>query len=178
MAERLTVARPYARAAFEHARQAGELERWSEMLGLIQRVVTDPAFAPFVGNPLVPAESMAGVITDVAGELLDEAGYNFVRILAENRRLGLMPEVSSIFTQYRNRAEGVVDVDLLSAVELDEAQRARFAESLGKRFDKEVRLACEVDESLLGGAVIRAGDTVIDGSVRAQLAALASSLTR
>jgi F-type H+-transporting ATPase subunit delta len=176
MAEKATIARPYARAAFEHARQHGSFDRWSQVLASASTVVGDGRVAKLLTNPKVKSSDLAGLIADVAGDALDEHSRNFLAMLADNRRLGLLPQIAAMFETLRAEIENVADVHVTSAVQLDDSQRQRLAGALRKRLDREVRLHCAVDPSLIGGAVVRSGDFVIDGSLKARLERLASAM--
>ncbi len=176
MAERSTLARPYARAVFEMAGDnASERQAWSERLARIAEVVQVPQLHSLLSHPSVSAEQLSDIVLEAAGDL-GEPGRNLVRLLADNRRLQLAPEIARLYEQLRAEAEGVVEVEVLAAQELEQAQQDRLAEALRKRLGRDVRLQTRVDESLIGGAVIRAGDTTIDGSVRGQLDRLSSAL--
>src|SRR6516165_4531421 len=165
MADRLTIALPYARAAFEEARKDAGLAPWSEALQAAAIVVQDPRVASLLGNPRVTPEQLAGLVDGIAAAPLGEHGANFVRTLADNRRLGYLPEIAELFDTLKDAAEGVEDVTVTSAAPLDEAQR------------RKVRLHCEIDPALIGGALLRAGDLVIDGSLRTRLERIAYELT-
>jgi F-type H+-transporting ATPase subunit delta len=177
MADRLTIARPYARAAFEEARQNGGLAPWSEALQAAAMVVKDPRVANLLDNPRVTAEQLAGLVDGIAAAPLGEQGANFVRTLAHNHRLGYLPEIAELFALLKDDAEGVEDVTLTSAAPLDEAQRRKLSAALERRLRRRVRLHCELDPALIGGAVLRAGDLVIDGSLRTRLERIAYELT-
>jgi F-type H+-transporting ATPase subunit delta len=179
MADRLTIARPYARAAYRVA--GGKLaDAWSQALHVAASAVEDVRIARLLSNPLVSAQELAdlvnGIIADAGGGL-DEEGQNFVRILAANHRLAYLPEVAAQFDVLKDAAQRVVDVTVTSAEALDEGQREQIAGALEKRLDRKVRLHCEVDKELIGGAVLRAGDLVIDGSLRTRLERIAYQLT-
>jgi F-type H+-transporting ATPase subunit delta len=175
MAERITIARPYAKAVFMLAQGAGRLPQWSEALQAAASVVADPRVQALLGNPGISPEQLAALVTGVAGAGLDEQARNFIRTLAANRRLGFLPEIAARYEQLRAEAERTVDVTVTSAVELSAEQKTRYAEAMRKRLAREVRLHCELDPSLLGGAMVRADDLVIDGSVRAGLSQLATA---
>ena len=177
MAEKATIARPYAKAAFESARQHSALERWSTVLATASSVVQDERVARLLSSPKVKPEQLSGLIGDIAGGELDEQTRNFLATLAGNRRLGLLPEIASMYEALRAEAENTADVQVVSAVALDEAQKQRLAAALKKRLKREVRLHCEVDASLIGGAIVRAGDFVIDGSLKARLDRLAVEMS-
>jgi F-type H+-transporting ATPase subunit delta len=175
MAERITIARPYAKAVFQLARSQKRLPQWSGALSAAARIIADPRVHALLGNPGVSTEQLVGLVTDIAGASLDEQGRNLMATLAANRRLGFLPEIAARFEQLRADAERTVDVTVTSAIELSRAQQKQYTEALRKRLDREVRLHCQLDPALLGGAVVRADDLVIDGSVRAGLAQLATA---
>ena len=177
MADRITIARPYARAAFEEARAHEALGPWSEALQIGAQVVTDPRVAALLGNPHVTPAQLAQLVTSIAGPKLGPHGANFVSTLAANRRLGFLPEIATRFDELKDSAEGVADVTVTSAAALNDAQRAKLAAALEKRLKRKVRLHCQIDANLIGGAVVRSGDLVIDGSVSARLNRIAYELT-
>jgi F-type H+-transporting ATPase subunit delta len=177
MAEKATIARPYAKAAFHSARQHNAFERWSELLATASSAVHDERVAKLLSSPRVTPEQLTGLIADIAGGEQDEQTRNFLATLASNRRLALLPEIASMYEALRAEAENVTDVQVVSAVQLNDAQKQRLAAALKTRLKREVRLHCEVDESLLGGAVVRAGDFVIDGSLKARLDRLAVEMS-
>jgi F-type H+-transporting ATPase subunit delta len=177
MADRLTIARPYARAAFAEARENGGLGPWSEALQVAALVVQDPRVASLLDNPRVTAEELTQLVDGIAAPKLGELGANFVRTLAGNHRLGYLPEIARLFDTLKDDAEGVADVTVTSAAPLDAAQRARMSGALERRLGRKVRLHCETDPALIGGAVVRAGDLVIDGSLRTRLERIAYELT-
>jgi F-type H+-transporting ATPase subunit delta len=177
MADRLTIARPYARAAFEEASAGKTLAPWSEALQIGALVVRDPRVEELLGNPRVTPEQLAQFVIDIAGPKLGEPGGNFIRTLTENHRLAYLPEISALFDAFKAEAEGVADVTVTSAGELNEAQRQKIAAAMQKRLKREVHLHCEVDPGLIGGAILRSGDLVIDGSLRTRLERIAYELT-
>ncbi len=175
MAERITIARPYAKAVFKLAYSQKRLPQWSEVLGIAASVVADPRVGALLHNPAVSADQLVSLVTDVGGARLDEQARNLIATLAANRRLAYLPEIAARYEQLRADAERTVEVTVTSAVELSAAQRTHYAEALAKRLGREVRLSCHTDPGLLGGAIVRADDLVIDGSVRAGLAQLATA---
>jgi len=177
MADRLTIARPYARAAFEEARADQRLGPWSQALQVGATVVRDARVQQLLGNPRVLPEQLAQLVIGIAGSGLGAHGENFVRTLAANHRLAYLPEIAQLFDTLKDSAEGVADVTLTSAAALDEAQRGGIVSALERRLGRKVRLHCEVDAQLIGGAVLRAGDLVIDGSLRTRLERIAYALT-
>jgi len=177
MAERATIARPYAKAAFEYARDAHDFAGWSLALARAAEIVADPRVAALTKSPQRSAADVVGLITDVAGASLNPAMQNFVRVLAENRRLLLLPEIAAHYEEFRSAVENTVDVEVVSAVKLDAAQSDKLSAALAKRLKRNVRMNNSVDATLLGGAVLRAGDLVIDGSLKGRLERLATELT-
>jgi len=177
MAETITIARPYARAAFELARDADALPAWSDMLGLAAAVARDPSMVALLDSPRISAQEMASLFIEVCQEQLSEEGRNFIRLLAENRRMRVLTEITQLYEALRADAEGRLEARLISAFPVSAAQRDAIAASLKARLGRDVILQCETDNTLLGGAIIRAGDLVIDGSVRGRLEKLAGNLS-
>jgi F-type H+-transporting ATPase subunit delta len=177
VAERATIARPYAKAAFEYARDSKAYAAWSEGLSAATQIVTDPNVAALAKNPSWTTADLSALITDVAGAKLDPGMQNFVRVLAENHRLLLLPEISAHYEEMRAVVENTVDVEVISAVELSSEQRDKLSRALATRLKREVHMHNSVDPSLLGGAVLRAGDLVIDGSLKGRLERLTTDLT-
>jgi F-type H+-transporting ATPase subunit delta len=177
MAEKATIARPYTKAAFESARSHDAFERWSTVLGTASSAVQDERVARLLSSPRVRPEQLSDLIAQIVGNGMDELSRNFLATLAGNRRLALLPEIATMFEALRAEAENTADVQLISAMQLDDAQKQRLAAALKQRLKREVRLHCEVDESLIGGAIVRAGDFVIDGSLKARLDRLAVEMT-
>ena len=177
MADKSTIARPYAKAAFEEAREHGRLGPWSAALRTAAAVIGDSRVEALLGNPRVTAPELANLVIEIAGASLDEEGRNFVRTLADNRRLAMLPEISARFDELKSEAEGVIDVTVTSAAPLEDSQRAELTKALERRLRRSVRLQCATDPALIGGAVLRAGDMVIDGSLRAKLERIAYELT-
>ena len=178
MAERATIARPYAKAAFEYAREANAFAAWSQGLQSAAQIVADPSVAPLTKSPQWPMANLVSLITDVAGDKLDAGMQNFVRVLAENHRLLLLPEIAAHYEELRAAVENTLDVEVISAVTLSDAQADKLKQALSTRLKRTVRMQNSVDSTLLGGAVVRAGDLVIDGSLKGRLERLATDLTR
>jgi F-type H+-transporting ATPase subunit delta len=176
VAERATIARPYAKAAFEAAREANALAAWSQGLKTAAGIVADPRVAELIKNPEWPAGDVAELVIDVAGDKLDAHMQNFVRVLAENHRLLLLPEVEAHYEAERADAENTVDVAVVSAVPLSQDQADKLKQALAARLKRRVRMQNTVDPALLGGAVIHAGDLVIDGSLKGRLERLGTEL--
>jgi F-type H+-transporting ATPase subunit delta len=178
MAERATIARPYAKAAFEYARASNALAEWSEGLKAAAEIVADARVAALVTSPQWSAAGLVEFIGGVAGTRLNAAMRNFLAVLAENRRLLLLPEIAAHYEVLRAQIENTVDVEVVSAVALDAVQADKLRQALDTRLKRRVRMQNRVDASLLGGAVIRAGDLVIDGSLKGRLERLATELAR
>lgn len=170
------LARPYGLAAFKQAREEGKIEEWSNMLELLTLIMRDATMRGLIANPKVNNQQLAALIIDVAGDGLSQTGGNLVRIMAENERLVEMAGVAAVFEEERDRTEGRSHVDVTSAFELSDAQQRSIADSMSKRLGTEVDVSVTVDKSLIGGVVIRAGDTVIDASLRGRLNQLGQSL--
>jgi len=177
MADRLTVARPYARAAFAQARTDGALGGWSTALGRAALAAGDARVRALFGSPQVTDAQLAELLADVAGSGLTDGARNFIKLLAENKRLPFLPEIAQIFDQLTADAERVVDVSITSAAPMGNDEQQQLVAALERRFARKVRMQSAVDPSLIGGAVVRAGDLTIDGSVKARLARLAHELT-
>ena len=176
MADRATIARPYARAAFAHARGAKDFANWSKLLGAAATAAQDPRVARLIGNPHVTGEELVDLLGGLSKNAAGESGTNFLRALAANRRLALLPEIAAQFERLRADVEGLVDVRVIAAREIAAPQQKRLEAALAKRLGREVRMQTEIDESLIGGAIVQAGDLVIDGSLRGRLERLGSAL--
>ena len=177
MAERTTTARPYAKAIFALASKANSLSGMSSSLIRAAEVVTDPRVHELLGSPHVTAAQLAELVNGVVGAQLDDNGRNFISLLAQNRRLGFLPEIAALYEQMKAEVENAVDVEVVAASQLTPDQESRYAAALQKKLGRSVRLHTKVDGSLLGGAVLKAGDLVIDGSIKGRLERLATELT-
>jgi F-type H+-transporting ATPase subunit delta len=176
MAEPSTIARPYAEAVFKLADAQGKLADWSSALANLAAVAADDRVRATVGDPNVSAPKVAGLfISILAGKLSGEA-ENLVRVLAENGRLDVLSEISTQYDVLRNEREGVVEAEIYSAFELDQAQVADLVARLEKKTGRKVKARVSVDKTLIGGVKVVIGDKVIDGSARAQLAALENAM--
>ena len=176
MAEAITVARPYAQAAFMSANAKQALKDWSDMLSLMAAIADDAAMHDLIDSPHLTETQLADLFIEVAGDNVNDSGANFIRILAENRRLALLPEIAALYEIQRRAAEGIVQAEMVTAFPATEAQQAGIVASLSKRLGRDIELSCSTDAGLLGGAIIRAGDLVIDGSIRGKLERLGSAL--
>ena len=176
MAEAISVARPYALAAFDEASKLGDLKGWSELLQTAAQAVLHEEVRALITSPRVARSQIEDLMLALAGSAASPAGKNFIRLLVESQRLVLLPEIAAMFEVMRAEAEKSADVVVASAFELNETQKQKIAAAMKKRMGREIRLSCEIDRNLLGGIIIRAGDKVIDGSARTHLSGLASAL--
>jgi len=171
----LTIARPYARAAFALARQAGDMPGWSASLSVSAQIAADPRIVALVS---LPALDRSEAVSLLAPPSCDETFRRFLDVLAENDRLALLPEIASQYEQLRAEAEHVVHARVVSATPLSTEEQSKIEQALRKRMNADVTLQLSVDPALIGGAVIDTGDTVIDGSLRSKLARLETALTQ
>lgn len=186
MADNNTIARPYAQAAFEVASESGDLAGWSQALNTARDLLADGQVAGFLTNPGLNDEQrlefLAGLFGAVDGDASilsggDARGTNFLKLLLENGRVPVLPEIAGHFDVLKAAVENTVDVTITSAAAISETQQREIAEALKKRLGRDVRIEIQIDETLIGGAVIRAGDVVIDGSLRSRLDGLSNVLT-
>lgn len=171
-----TIARPYALAAFEYALDKKELSDWEAFLNKAAAVMQTKEVQFLLQNPEVRQQEIGTLFCDILGSQLDDEKKNFILLLAEYRRLDVLPEIVELFTNYRAQFDKTISVQLISAIKLDAATEQKYIDALTKRLKRKVTLQTELDETLLGGALIRAGDMVIDGSVRGKLNRLLESL--
>lgn len=175
MSELTTVARPYAKAAFDFALEQSQLDKWQAMLEFSAVVAEHEEVAEFINSSLSSAK-IAEAFIAICADQLDQYGQNFIRIMAENKRLTALPSVLKAFLELRAAHESTKEVEVISATELSKAQKTKIATAMEKRLDCKVRIVSRVDSSLLAGVIIRYDDTVIDGSSRGQLNRLATEL--
>jgi F-type H+-transporting ATPase subunit delta len=171
-----TIARPYAEAVFARARDAGQIDIWDNDLLTLSAIAADSDMATQIGNPNVPRERLRNAILEVAGDGLSSEARNLVSLLAANDRLSSLPEIARLFAELQTQHQGVRQVQVSSAFEMKGDEQRDLAAALAKRLGTEVEMKVETDPSLIGGVAIRAGDLVIDGSVRAKLRKLATEL--
>lgn len=176
MSQLTTLARPYAKAAFKTAEEGASLQAWSKGLGLLAALMQEGKVAAYMANPAHSGQQQAATLIELCGSDLDGALQNFVRLLAANKRLVLLPEISGLFEALKAERERTVDVSVVSAFALDAAAEAKLAASLKARLNREIKLSSSVDKSLIGGMVVRAGDFVIDSSVRGKLKKLTETM--
>ncbi len=176
MSQLTTLARPYARAAFETAIADGSLKTWSSALGLLAALSQDSRVAGYLSDPSHNTGEQAQALIDLCGNELDAKAQNFVLVLAANKRLVLLPEISALFDELKADYEKTVDVEVISAFGMDQSAESSLVAALKKRLQRDVKLNVTVDRALIGGMIVRAGDLVIDGSVRGRLNKLAESI--
>ena len=176
MAELTTIARPYAKAAFVFAKEQGALDKWEKMLGLAAAVAGDASMRAYLDQPELDDAAKVSAFAEVCGDELDESGRNFIAQLAHNKRLPLLPVILELFHALLAAEQQFTDVELVSAFEMDDAVAEKLVAALKKRLGTDVNVTTSVDKSLIGGVLVRAGDTVIDGSVRGRLNRLAEQL--
>ncbi len=185
MADNNTIARPYARAAFELASEMGDLAKWSEALTAAKEVLADGQAVRFLRRPSLTDEQKLDFLTDLFKSIDGKTsilaggskqGNNFLKLLLEYGRVAVLPEIAEHFDALKANIENTVDVTVTSAVAMSAAQKKAVASALTKRLGRTVQLETEIDETLIGGAVIRAGDVVIDGSLRSRLEGLSNAL--
>ena len=178
MSDISTTARPYARAVFESAREKASQPKWSEALALMSLVANDPTMNDVLDNPKMTKAQKGELFASVCTDKIDDASRNLIMLLAENGRLSALPAIAEQFEALRSADEGIVEAEVTSAMPLTSDQESVLKESLKKKLGSEITLTTKVDESLIGGVVIRAGDMVIDGSIQSQLASLSNALNR
>ncbi|GAA0484148.1 MULTISPECIES: F0F1 ATP synthase subunit delta [Tatumella] len=175
MSEFTTVARPYAKAAFDFAVEHQSIDRWQSMLAFSADVASDKQVAELLSGAKAP-ETVSSTFIAICGDQLDENSQNLIKVMANNKRLKALPAVLEQFIQLRDAYEAIAEVDVTSANQLSEEQLAKISAAMEKRLSRKVKLNCKIDKSVIAGVVIQAGDMVIDGSVRGRLDRLADDL--
>lgn len=178
MAERKTLARPYAEAVFQMAKENDQLQAWSEQLFLLAGIGANEDVIALASNPEIDRKDIADLVIGSAGKKLNKDGANLVRLLLENGRLTLLPEISELFEINKSEHEGSIEAEVISAYKLASEQIKNIGDALKKKLGREVKIVSRIDKSLVGGVVIRAGDLVIDGSVTGYLQELSTQINR
>lgn len=176
MADDATLARPYASAAFNHAKAAGQLDQWSQMLGFLAQVMGDPNMKALIASPRVSSDTLERLVMDVAADRLSPQGQNFARLLVRNGRASLAGEIAQTFEQLRAQEEERIEVHVTSAYLLVARFKEEIERAMKQRLGREVTITTQIDRSLIAGVVIRAGDLVIDASARGRLNQLAQTM--
>jgi len=177
MAELRTLARPYAKAAFQAASESGTLQLWADQLVLLGSISAEPKVADAISSSTVDAASQVATMAGLVGDDLNAAVNNFLHILAENKRLLLLPSIAELFAELKANLERSVEVNISTAFALDDATETKLTQALKDKLQRDIQVHTDVDKSLLGGVVVRAGDIVIDGSVKGRLAKLAEAMS-
>ncbi len=170
------LARPYARAIFELAKTQGDYQKWSDALVLMASIVDNETMANLLDNPRLTRSDASNLVVQACGNDVGDAQKNLLNILAENDRLTQLPMIASLYSLFRDEAEGTIEAEVISAQPLNDAHKNAITNALKQRLGRDVQLNCSVNEDLVGGAVIRAGDLVIDGSAVEHLRQLSSAL--
>ena len=176
MAQFTTLARPYAKAAFEVALFEDKLQSWSDMLRQVTSVTLTEQVSAYLSSPSISGEEQAQTVIDICGDEISVSVQNFIHILSENKRLPLLVDIVELFEELKAEQEKSIDVEVVSAYSLNDSAEQKLAEALKKRLQRDVKLNTRVDRSLIGGLVVHAGDLVIDGSVRGKLNKLAETM--
>ena len=175
MSELTTIARPYAKAAFDFAIEANTVENWLEMLVFAAEVANDATIKEYLSGG-ASVEQAQDIFLKVCDVQLDSNGQNLIKVMAENQRLLVLPQVAAQFSELKAEHEKTISVDVTSAVELTAEQETTLGAALEKRLARKVKLNCKIDANVVSGLVIKAGDMVIDGSVRGKLSRLATTM--
>lgn len=176
MSELATLARPYATAVFKRAKESDKLETWSNFLAFLSKVISDKSIAVILDNPKVAKDRLSALLQDICQGQTDAEGENFLKLLVQNGRLSLASAIAAQFEQLKAGYEGYVDVEVLTAFAFSQEEQNKFSSTLEKNLNKKVHINVTVDKSLIGGVLVRAGDRVIDGSIKGQLQQLAKRL--
>lgn len=176
MSEQVTVARPYAEAAFALAREQHRLPQWAEMLKVASNVANDPTVRAALDNPKLDNAAKESLLLSLCGDALSAEGKSFVRVLLESDRIAVLSDIRRLFDSLKDSADGVARAHIVSAFPVDDVQLGALKVALEKRFGKKIDATVSVDPQLIGGARVTVGDTVIDASVRGELEAMSSQL--
>ena len=176
MSELATLARPYAEAVFKRAKELGNSQEWSDTLAFLSAIMQDESLAAIVNNPRVGEDKLTALLLDICQDQITGEANNFLKLLIENGRLKLLPQIAELFENYKADDEGYVDVDVITAYALTKAEEQSFATSLKKKLNKKINIHASVDKTLIGGFLVKSGDSVIDGSISGQLQQLAKRI--
>jgi len=176
MSDLTNIARPYAQAVFELARDSNDFAGWGDQLTLLADIATDSNMVELLKNPAFGNDQQINLILDICGDKVSADAVNLIKLLVSNDRVNVLPDIAEVYAEKRAEAESVIEADMITATPIDDSQRQAFSTALQSKLGRSVKLNFEVDEDLIGGAVIRAGDWVIDGSVKAQLEQLVGAV--
>jgi F-type H+-transporting ATPase subunit delta len=176
MQDKVTIARPYANAVFDQATEGDDFEQWSTLLNVLSQIVSDQQMKMILSSPKVSHQQLLQLVSEIVGTSLSDTGANFIKVLISANRLGYVTQIFDLFEKRRAEAEGRLEINVVSAFELDSDQEKKISESMGKRLGKKISILSAVDKSLIGGMIITAGDSVIDASLRGRLTELRNSL--
>lgn len=176
MSELSTLARPYAVAVFKQAVENNTAAKWSADLAFLSAVVSDAQMLEIVDSPVIAEQNLLQLMQEICTEHIAAQAMNLINLLIQNNRLGLIPEIAQLFEEYKAEHEGYVDVQVTSAYAFTKQEEKNFSETLGNKLKKTVQMSVQIDKSLIGGVLVRAGDIVIDGSIKGQLQLLAKQL--
>ncbi len=176
MLEKTTIARPYAQAAFEIAQADENTAQWSSLLRLLKLIVSDHQMRLLIANPKISNQQLQDIVIELCGDNMFEAGTNFVKVLVASERLQYAGQMADLFDEMRAEAEGILEVVVTSAYPLEQSQEKQIAESMAKRYGKKIEISSTVDLSLIGGVIIKAGDSVVDASLYGRLRELQNEL--
>ncbi len=176
MTDLATLARPYAEAVFKIAKQSNAVEQWSDMLTFLSALASDADIVATTNNPKVSKATLQQLLLDISQDQLNQEGINFLKLLVENGRVTLLPEIAGLYEQSRAEDENYVDVDVKTAYAFTQAEEKKLVTTLEKKLNKSVHMSVQTDQSLIAGFWAKAGDTVIDGSLKGQIQQLAKTL--
>ncbi|MGB5706594.1 MAG: F0F1 ATP synthase subunit delta [Arenicellales bacterium] len=176
MSDLTNIARPYAQAVFELARDRDDFAGWGDQLALLANIAADRNMVELLKNPAFSNDQQISLVLDICGDKLSADGVNLIKLLVNNDRVNALPDIAVVYAEKRAEAESVIEADMITATPIDDSQRQAFSTALQSKLGRSIKLNFEVDEDLIGGAVIRAGDWVIDGSVKAQLEQLVGAV--
>ena len=177
MAELRTLARPYAKAAFQAASETSSVQLWADQLTLLGSISAEAKVADAISSSTIDAATQVSTFTNLAGDDLGVAVNNFLHVLASNKRLLLLPSIADLFAELKADLERSVEVNISTAFALDSAVETKLTEALKNKLQRDIRVNTNIDKSLLGGVVVRAGDIVIDGSIKGRIAKLAEAMS-
>lgn len=176
MSELATLARPYAVAAFKRAKETDSIKKWSEQLAFMSAVLSDKDISVIIDNPKISKQDLSSFMQDICHDKIDTEANNLLQLLVRNNRLKLIPEITQLFEIYQTEDAGYVDVDVFVAYAFSKEDKPKFAAILEQTLGKKVNMKISVDKSLIGGVLVRAGDRVIDGSIKGQLQQMQKTL--